>query len=129
MNMNRLIYLVAILQIVIFASCSEVEKRSPNIILIMSDDHGWFDVGFNGNSEIKTPNMDALAAKGVIFDRFYSASAVCSPTRASLITGRNPLRTNIPYANTGHMRKEEITIPEILKEHGYATGHYGKWHL
>jgi arylsulfatase A-like enzyme len=95
----------------------------------MSDDHGWFDVGFNGNTEIKTPNMDALSAKGVIFDRFYSASAVCSPTRASLITGRNPLRINIPYANNGHLKREEITIPEILKQHGYETGHFGKWHL
>jgi arylsulfatase A-like enzyme len=95
----------------------------------MCDDLGWFDVGFNGNSEIKTPYMDAIAAKGVIFNRFYSASAVCSPTRASLITGRNPLRTNIPYANSGHLKREEITIPEILKEHGYISGHYGKWHL
>lgn len=133
-NMNYKSFFISTLIFgLIFTSCKKAEEvksiKKPNIILIMSDDHGWYDVGFNGNTEIKTPYMDALAAKGVIFDRFYAASAVCSPTRASLITGRNPLRTNIPYANDGHMRKGEITIPEILKEQGYATGHYGKWHL
>lgn len=132
MNLNILFFLVTMTGLVL-SSCTVISQqgnvKKTNIILIMSDDHGWFDVGFNGNNEIKTPNMDALAAKGVILDRFYAASAVCSPTRASLITGRNPLRTNIPYANDGHLRKEEITIPEILKEQGYATGHFGKWHL
>lgn len=116
----------------VLTSC-DVSKQDnlqrPNIILIMSDDQGWYDVGFNGNTAISTPNMDTIAARGVIFDRFYTASAVCSPTRASVLTGRNPLRIDIPYANSGHMRREEITIPEMLKEHGYATGHYGKWHL
>ena len=110
------------------SSCKGPAPR-PNIILIMSDDQGWHDAGFNGNSEIYTPYLDSLAAGGVIFDRFYSASAVCSPTRASLITGRNPLRMNIPYANAGHMLSEEITIAEILKAEAYATGHFGKWHL
>ena len=103
--------------------------QKPNIILVMTDDQGWFDTGFNGNTELKTPNIDQLAAEGIILDRFYSASAVCSPTRASLITGRNPLRIEIPTANSGHIKEEEITIAEILKEHGYATGHFGKWHL
>lgn len=107
----------------------ELPAQKPNIILIMADDLGWFDTGFNGNKEIRTPHMDRLASKGVIFDRFYSASAVCSPTRASFITGRNPLRMNIPNANSGHMKKEEITIPEILKAEGYTSGHFGKWHL
>ena len=107
----------------------KVFSQNPNIILIMSDDQGWYDVGFNGNNEIRTPNIDKLATKGVIFDRFYSASAVCSPTRASVITGRNPLRINVPTANEGHMKVEEITLPEILKERGYSTGHFGKWHL
>jgi arylsulfatase A-like enzyme len=119
-------YLIVL--IIFFFSCNGPKKR-PNIILIMTDDQGWYDAGFNGNSNIKTPNLDALASKGIIFNRFYSASAVCSPTRASLITGRNPLRIGIPYANVGHMKEEEITIPEILKKEGYATGHFGKWHL
>ncbi|MCP4978060.1 MAG: sulfatase-like hydrolase/transferase [Maribacter sp.] len=114
--------------LLVLASCKG-EIQRPNIILIMTDDQGWFDAGFNGNTQIKTPNLDQLAADGVIFDRFYSASAVCSPTRASVITGRNPLRMNIPGANSGHMLPGEITLPEILSEHGYATGHFGKWHL
>lgn len=113
--------------IVLLVSC--VAKENPNIILIMTDDQGWGDAGFNGNTEIKTPNLDYLASNGIIFDRFYSASAVCSPTRASLITGRNPLRMGIPSANSGHMKEEEITISELLKDEGYATGHFGKWHL
>lgn len=104
-------------------------KRNPNIIMIMCDDLGWGDTGFNGSKVIKTPNLDQLASKGIIFNRFYSASAVCSPTRASLLTGRNPYRIGIPNANSGHMKKEEITIPELLKEKDYATGHFGKWHL
>ncbi|MBR9775884.1 MAG: sulfatase-like hydrolase/transferase [Cytophagales bacterium] len=113
---------------VLFSSCQS-PRKNPNIILIMTDDQGWYDAGFNGNTLIKTPNLDLLASNGVVFNRFYSASAVCSPTRASLITGRNPLRMDIPYANTGHMKPEEITISELLEEEGYATGHFGKWHL
>ena len=104
-------------------------QQAPNIILIMTDDQGYFDTGFNGNGTIMTPNLDSLAAKGVILDRFYSASAVCSPTRASVITGRNPYRMDIPEANSGHMKTQEITIAELVKEKGYATGHFGKWHL
>jgi len=118
-----------ILLLFIGISCYKASAQNPNIILIMTDDQGWYDVGFNGNNEIKTPHLDNLAANGIIFDRFYSASAVCSPTRASVITGRNPLRMNIPTANSGHMKDEEITLPEILKERGYATAHFGKWHL
>ena len=125
--MNNFLRLIIIVGIGV-SSCKGPAKK-PNIILIMTDDQGWYDVGFNGNTEIMTPWIDSLATNGVIFDRFYSASAVCSPTRASLITGRNPLRINIPYANTGHMNDEEITIPEILKKEGYTTGHFGKWHL
>lgn len=125
--MHNLIQLSLVLSLMIY-SCQEPIKK-PNIILIMTDDQGWYDIGFNGNTEILTPNLDKLASNGIIFNRFYSASAVCSPTRASVITGRNPLRINIPTANSGHMKEEEITLPEILKEHGYATGHFGKWHL
>lgn len=133
MNINVPLKLLLLIAVVGFLSCNVLKNnkvnQKPNIILIMTDDQGWYDVGFNGNTDIKTPNLDLLASNGIIFDRFYSASAVCSPTRASLITGRNPLRSNIPYANTGHMMYEEITIPEILKEEKYVTGHFGKWHL
>lgn len=105
------------------------QGRSPNVILLMTDDLGWGDTGYNGNKIIQTPHLDQMAAEGIQFDRFYSASAVCSPTRASCLTGRNPFRTGIFNANNGILRPEEITIPELLKERGYATGHFGKWHL
>ncbi|MEM7374664.1 MAG: sulfatase-like hydrolase/transferase [Bacteroidota bacterium] len=101
----------------------------PNILLIMCDDLGWGDVGFNGNRTILTPHLDRLAQQGMIFSRFYSAGSVCSPTRASCITGRNPFRMGITHANTGHMKPEEITLPELLREQGYTNGHFGKWHL
>jgi arylsulfatase A-like enzyme len=104
-------------------------SEKPNIILIMCDDLGWADTGFNGNEIIRTPNLDKLACMGIILNRFYSASAVCSPTRGSCLTGRNPYRLGIPHANTGHLKPEEITLPELLKKEGYATGHFGKWHL
>lgn len=102
---------------------------SPNIILIMTDDQGWGDVGYNGHPYLQTPNLDQMANDGVEFKRFYAASAVCSPTRASVLTGRNPERMGICYANCGHLKKEEITLAELVKERGYTTGHFGKWHL
>ncbi|HSI78314.1 MAG TPA: sulfatase-like hydrolase/transferase [Lunatimonas sp.] len=105
-----------------------ISKR-PNIILIMADDLGWGDVGFNGNLYLKTPELDKMAQNGIKLNRFYAASAVCSPTRGSCITGRHPERYGISHANTGHMKKEEITIAEALKSQGYTTGHFGKWHL
>jgi arylsulfatase A-like enzyme len=101
----------------------------PNVILMMADDLGWGDVAYNGHPRIKTPHLDRMAQNGIRFDRFYSASAVCSPTRASCLTGRNPHRTGVFNANDGILRPEEVTIFEVLKEKGYATGLFGKWHL
>jgi arylsulfatase A-like enzyme len=95
----------------------------------MADDLGWGDTGFNGNSIIKTPNLDAMATAGMRFTRFYSGAPVCSPTRGSCLTGRHPYRYGIFGANSGHMLKEEITLAEALKTQGYTTGHFGKWHL
>ncbi len=95
----------------------------------MCDDLGWGDTGYNGNKIIKTPALDQMAAEGLQMNRFYSASAVCSPTRASCLTGRNPFRAGVPGANSGFLRPEEVTLSEILEKEGYATGHFGKWHL
>jgi arylsulfatase A-like enzyme len=109
---------------------AETKKANkPNIILCMADDMGWGDPGFNGNSIIRTPNLDAMAEAGIRFTRFYSGSPVCSPTRGSCLTGRHPYRYGIFGANVGHMPKEEITLAEALKTQGYTTGHFGKWHL
>jgi arylsulfatase A-like enzyme len=105
------------------------EAAKPNVILVMADDLGWGDVGFNGNKIIQTPHLDAMAANGLTFSRFYAAAPVCSPTRGSCLTGRHPFRYGIPFANTGHMKPQEETLAEILKGQGYATGHFGKWHL
>ena len=101
----------------------------PNVILCMTDDQGWGDVGYNGHPLLKTPNLDKMAQTGIRFNRFYSGAPVCSPTRGSAITGRHPYRYGIPSANRGHMLREEITLAEALKTQGYATGHFGKWHL
>lgn len=105
------------------------EKERPNIILIMADDMGWGDVGFNGNTVIRTPCLDALASDGMVLERFYSAAPLSSPTRASALTGRHPFRTGIFSANIGRLGKGEITVAELLKNKGYATGLFGKWHL
>jgi arylsulfatase A-like enzyme len=109
--------------------CSKSEPSPPNIILLMADDLGWGDTGYNGNPVIKTPHLDQMAADGIRFNRFYSAAPVCSPTRASCLTGRHPYRTGVFFANTGILRPEELTLAEVLKEHGYMTAHFGKWHL
>ena len=104
-------------------------RGKPNIILCMTDDQGWGDTGYNGRKELKTPALDAMAGEGIRFDRWYSGAPVCSPTRGSCITGRHPYRYGIYFANVGHMKPEEITLAEALKTQGYATGHFGKWHL
>lgn len=103
--------------------------KGPNIILLMSDDQGWGDVGFNNHPDLKTPHLDAMAANGLKFNRFYAASPLCSPTRGSCLTGRNPFRFGILAAHTAGMRQGEITIPEMLQSKDYKTGHFGKWHI
>ncbi len=126
-------------RVAIFAGClaglasvagwAQAQTPRPNIVLIMADDLGWGDVGYNGNTVIRTPHLDRMAAEGARFDRFYAAAPVCSPTRASCLTGRHPFRSGVFGANTGMLRAEEVTIAEVLKAEGYATGHFGKWHL
>ena len=100
----------------------------PNIILMMADDLGWGDPSYN-QGWIKTPALDAMASAGLRFNRFYSASPVCSPTRASCLTGRHPYRLGIRNANQGRLESRETAISEVLQTAGYATGHFGKWHL
>ena len=100
----------------------------PNVVLLLTDDQGWGDVGYNGNSDVQTPVLDELARTGIRFDRFYAAAAVCSPTRGSFLTGRHPVRYGV-FSWGWSLRPEEITVAEVLQQHGYATGHFGKWHL
>ena len=100
----------------------------PNIVLLMSDDQGWGETGYNGHPNVLTPTLDAMARTGLRFDRFYAASPLCTPTRASLLTGRHANRSGAFRPNWA-TRPEEITVAHILREAGYRTGHFGKWHL
>ena len=107
---------------------AEAGKR-PNVILCMTDDQGWGDTGYNGHPVLRTPHLDEMAREGMRFERFYSGAPVCSPTRGSCLTARHPYRYGITFANVGRMPQEEVTLAEILQQQGYATGHFGKWHL
>lgn len=111
-----------------FASVTGTQQ--PNVIIIMTDDQGYGDIGINGNPHVKTPVLDRFAGESIQFNQFY-VSPVCAPTRASLMTGRYSLRTGVrdTYNGGAIMAAEEITIAEILKEAGYQTGMFGKWHL
>jgi arylsulfatase A len=107
--------------------------KSPNIVLIVTDDQGYQDLGCFGSPQIRTPNLDRMALEGMRFKDFYSASAVCSPSRAALLTGCYPARVNIPGVlfpqHEIGLNPAEITIADLLKEKGYATACIGKWHL
>lgn len=100
----------------------------PNIILIMTDDQGWGEAGFREHPVLRTPNLDAMAASGLRFDRFYAAAPVCSPTRASVLTGRAPFRTGVVLHGYA-LRRQERTLAQALRAAGYRTAHFGKWHL
>jgi arylsulfatase/arylsulfatase A len=107
-----------------------VQAARPNVIVIMSDDQGGGDYGFLGNKVIRTPELDAMFERSAMLSRFY-VSPVCAPTRASLMTGRYNYRTRCvdTYGGRAMMDTDEITIAEILRDAGYRTGIYGKWHL
>jgi arylsulfatase A-like enzyme len=111
----------------IHVSRAQAEKP-PNIVLLMGDDHGWDEVGYNGHPYLKTPVLDEMAAVGLRFDRFYAAHPTCSPTRGSVLTGRHPNRYGTFTPNFS-FRPEEITIAQLLKSKGYVCGHFGKWHV
>jgi len=143
--------------VVSVAAAGAQADRPPNFVVILADDLGWSDVGFHGSTFHRTPHLDKLAVDGVVFDHAYSAGPVCSPTRASLLTGQTTARNKFtaihypPYygrpfgpgspddwpeflrliePNTVTAIPESwTTLPEVLREHGYATGSFGKWHL
>lgn len=100
----------------------------PNIILMMGDDHGWEETGYNGHPHVKTPVLDEMAATGLKMNRFYAAHSSCSPTRASFLTGRHPNRMGT-FAPGWSLRPEEITTAHLLNQAGYHCAHFGKWHV
>ncbi len=111
----------------IIPSCAK--KSQPNFVIIFADDMGWDDLSFNGNKIIETPNLDNFAENSVRFSKYY-VNPVCAPSRASLLTGRHFLRTGVSHVNGGkdYLNLNEITIAEELKDKGYKTGMWGKWH-
>ena len=115
------------------AATGATPPEHPNIVIIYCDDLGYGDVGVNGAQGFKTPNLDRLASEGVRFTRFYTAQPVCSASRAALLTGCYPNRIGIkaalgPQATVG-ISESEMTMGELVKQRGYATAIYGKWHL
>lgn len=122
------------------ASADESATARPNVVFVLVDDLGWSDVGYqHAETPYETPNVDQLATQGMVFTDFYSAGPVCSPTRASIMTGKDPARLGItrwlhspdhdPAHVKHHLELDEETVAEAFREHGYATGYFGKWHL
>ena len=103
-------------------------NERPNIVLVMADDMGWGQTGYYNHPILKTPHLDAMAANGLRFDRFYAGAPVCSPTRASVLTGRTNDRTGVESHGYA-LRRQERTVAQALRDVGYATRHFGKWHL
>jgi len=117
---------------------AEEASGRPNVIVIFTDDQGTLDLNCYGSDDLQTPHIDALAKRGTRFTQFYGGSAVCSPSRAALLTGRYPHRAGVPGNAESHpskfgrgegLKAEQVTIAEMLKPAGYRTGHFGKWHL
>jgi len=110
------------------ASAAGAQGERPNIILCMTDDQGWGDVSYNGLTQVRTAALDTMAAEGMRFNRFYAGHPSCSPTRASVMTGRHPNRMGCFWPGM-KLRTQEVTIAQAVKRAGYTTGHFGKWHL
>ena len=137
---------LCLMTLAFLVSC-QAHGGPPNLVLIMIDDLGWMDLACQGNSAVRTPNIDRLAEQGMRFTDNYAAAPVCSPTRAAIMTGKAPARLRItnhlpdskrfmpkdaqvlPAECNDHLPLEEVTVAERLKSAGYATGFIGKWHL
>lgn len=123
----------------LLAENSQEINSTPNILFILVDDLGWSDVGFMGSTAYETPNVDQFASEGMVLTNFYSGGPVCSPTRASILTGKSTARTGVttflvtPEKDAAHVSHQlplsEFTIAEAFKKNGYTTGIFGKWHL
>ncbi|MEM0969221.1 MAG: sulfatase-like hydrolase/transferase, partial [Verrucomicrobiota bacterium] len=132
-------------------SLAGAQAERPNVLFILIDDFGWYDVGYNGSSFYETPHMDALASESMRFDACYTPSPMCSPTRLSILTGKNPARHGVtqwlngtdkafgrkgetprvycPKPQSPGIKEAEFTLGEAFQEAGYETAFYGKWHM
>ncbi len=132
LNGNPMKHFLALLCVWSLCACASTATANPpqrpNIILMMGDDHGWEETGYNGHPHVKTPVLDEMAATGLKFARFYATHPSCSPTRAAFLTGRHPNRMGT-FAPGWSFRPEEITLAHMLAKAGYRCAHLGKWHL
>lgn len=126
-------HLAAVVCLLPILGAAPAADERPNVVLFLADDLGWGDLGCTGHPAIQTPNLDTFARQGMRLTQCYAASAVCSPSRSALLTGRTPYRngvyTWIAEGSEVHLRASEITIAKLLRERGYTTCHVGKWHL
>ncbi len=124
--MSRIILVIVCL----IAIATGVSAAPPNIVLILTDDQGYADLACHGNPDIRTPNIDQMYTESLRLTQYYNAP-VCAPTRASMMTGRYYYRTGVvdTYMGRAMMHADEITVAEVLRDHGYKTGIFGKWHL
>ena len=125
-HLNRVCYSL-VLAAILGAQLS-AETTRPNIVYIMQDELGYYEPGFMGNPNIRTPNLDRLAAEGIIFRNMLAGSSVCAPTRCCFMTGKHSGHTSVRSNGGGTpLRADEVTIASMLKPLGYATGGFGKW--
>lgn len=127
-NAMKILVPVSVFVVMLLCAVDVQSADRPNVVLVMADDMGWGQTGYYNHPVLKTPNLDAMAANGLRFDRFYAGAPNCSPTRATVMTGRTNDRTGV----TNHgvpLRPQEITLPQLLSDAGYETAHFGKWHL
>ena len=131
LRVERCVLALCLLVILALPACSTVAQkpRNPNIIFILADDLGYGDLACYGQQLTKTPNLDRMAAEGMRFTDFYAGCPVCTPSRASLLTGYDMGHSSIRRGADRPLREEDITIAEVLKDAGYATAVIGKWHL
>lgn len=135
--MNKLyLFIVALISVGTLSTSSAADDTPPNILLIMVDDLGYGDLASYGAPDMQTPNLDALMARGMRFDQFYANCTVCSPTRASLMTGLYPDKAGVPGVirqfrdgDWGFLDPDAVTLPDMLNTAGYHTALIGKWHL
>lgn len=132
MSINIGLFLALILVAVTFG-CGQAAGTSPNIVFILGDDIGWNDMGFHGSTQCQTPRIDQLAREGIILENMH-VQAMCTPSRAALMTGRYPAHIGMQHfvisgAEPWGMDPEQTILPQYLKNLGYATHCIGKWHL